>query len=90
MYDCETKKIRDRTDEEESIFEQNKTYENQGKSYEELVIDLIREKYSIDEEFAILRQRDTKPDEFEEYNAYCEECKEKAKKLTVEKQVEEE
>lgn len=81
MYDCETKKIRDRTDEEESIFEQNKTYENQGKSYEELVIELIREKYSIDEEFAILRQRDTKPDEFEEYNAYCEECKDRARKL---------
>ena len=35
----------------------------------------IRTRYSLDEEFAILRQRDTKPDEFMEYNAFCEECK---------------
>ena len=47
--------------------------------YEEKVVSLIREKYSLDEELAIQRQRDTKPDEFNEYFAYCEECKEKAK-----------
>lgn len=28
---------------------------------------------------ALLRQRDTKPEEFEEYNAYAEECKKRAK-----------
>lgn len=48
-------------------------------SYEERVVSLIREKYSVDDELAIQRQRDTKPDEFNEYFAYCEECKEKAK-----------
>lgn len=48
-------------------------------SYEEKVVSLIREKYSLDEELAIQRQRDTKPDEFNEYFAYCEKCKEKAK-----------
>lgn len=48
-------------------------------TYEEIVVQLIREKYTIDDELAILRQRDSKPEEFAEYNAYCEECKTKAK-----------
>lgn len=48
-------------------------------TYEERVVELIREKYSIDDELAILRQRDSKPSEFAEYNTYCEECKSKAK-----------
>ena len=48
-------------------------------TYEERVEQLIREKYSINQELAIQRQRDTKPSEFEEYFAYCEECKAKAK-----------
>lgn len=47
--------------------------------YEEKVVALIREKYSLDEELAIQRQRDTKPDEFQTYFTYCEECKERAK-----------
>ena len=47
--------------------------------YDEMVVSLIREKYSLDEELAIQRQRDTKPDEFKAYFEYCEECKEKAK-----------
>lgn len=49
-------------------------------TYEERVEQLIREKYSINQEFAIQRQRETKPDEFEEYFTYCEECKTIAKK----------
>lgn len=48
-------------------------------SYEELVDSKIRARYTISQEFAILRQRDTKPDEFAEYNAYCEQCKAEAK-----------
>ena len=44
------------------------------------VISLIREKYSLNDELAILRQRDTKPDEFAEYNTYVEQCKEEAKR----------
>lgn len=47
--------------------------------YDEMVVSLIRERYSLDEELAIQRQRDTKPDEFSQYFAYCEECKEKAR-----------
>lgn len=45
----------------------------------ENIIARIREKYSIDDELAILRQRDTKPEEFAEYNAYVEACKTEVK-----------
>lgn len=48
-------------------------------TYEEKVVSLIREQYSLDEELAIQRQRDTKPEEFQAYFEYCEECKQKAK-----------
>ena len=48
-------------------------------TYEERVVELIRIRYDVNAELAILRQRDSKPDEFSEYNAYCEECKRKAK-----------
>ena len=47
--------------------------------YPNLVSRLIRERYSVDDEMAILRQRDTKPEEYETYNAFCEECKTKAR-----------
>lgn len=39
----------------------------------------IRERYLVSDEIAIIRQRDTKPEEFAEYTAYAEECKEKAR-----------
>lgn len=55
--------------------------------YAVMVERLIRERYSISDELAILRQRDTKPDEFAEYNAFCEECKEKARASTANKGV---
>ena len=48
-------------------------------SYEERVEHLIREKYNVNQELAIQRQRETKPDEFAEYFSYCEECKAKVK-----------
>ena len=48
--------------------------------YPNLVSRLIRERYSIDDEMAILRQKDTKPEEYEAYNTFCEECKAKARK----------
>ncbi len=43
--------------------------------YERTVIQRIRTKYSLNQELAILRQRDTKPSEFAEYNAFVEACK---------------
>lgn len=44
--------------------------------YEQRVVNRIREVYSIDDELAILRQRDTKPEEFEQYNNFAELIKE--------------
>ena len=49
------------------------------KNYPNRVSELIRQRYSINDELAILRQRDEKPSEYQEYFAYCEECKSKAK-----------
>jgi hypothetical protein len=43
--------------------------------YENIVIRKIRKKYSVNQELAILRQRDTKPEEFAAYNEYVEQCK---------------
>lgn len=43
------------------------------------IVKLIRNKYSINDELAILRQRDTKPSEFEEYFNYVESCKKSLK-----------
>lgn len=39
----------------------------------------VRLRYSLSAELAILRQRDTKPEEFAEYNAYVEQCKAEVK-----------
>ena len=47
--------------------------------YENKIVSLIRKKYSINQELAILRQRDAKPQEFAEYNEYVEQCKEQVK-----------
>lgn len=46
--------------------------------YETLVGVIVRIRYSVDAELAILRQRDTKPEEFAEYNAFAEAAKAKA------------
>jgi hypothetical protein len=43
--------------------------------YEERVVNRIRAVYTVDDELAILRQRDTKPEEFAEYNAFVEKVK---------------
>lgn len=46
-----------------------------ARTYKQKVACLIGEKYSLEDEIAIIRQRDTKPEEFAEYNKFCEECK---------------
>lgn len=43
--------------------------------YKDRVINRIRAVYSVDDELAILRQRDTKPEEYQEYNAFVERVK---------------
>ncbi len=47
----------------------------QNLPFAQRVVNRIREIYSVDDELAILRQRDTKPEEFDEYNATVEQIK---------------
>lgn len=47
--------------------------------YPQFVENKIRTRYSVSAELAILRQRNSKPEEFAEYNAFCESCKAEAK-----------
>ena len=49
--------------------------------YDEAVNSEIRTRYSISQDFAILRQKDEKPDEYAEYYAYCEQCKTYVKQM---------
>ena len=48
-------------------------------AYSEKVIILIREKYSADDELAIMRQKGSKPMEYQAYFDFCETCKVQAK-----------
>ena len=63
---------------EEYIPEEEPIVEYQP-TYEEKVVELIRQRYTIDDEIAILRQKDTKADEFDAWYAYCEQCKQEAR-----------
>lgn len=67
--------------ENKELFEQNIIDISDEKKYSHLVEKLIRKRYSVSDELAILRQRDTKVEEFEVYNTYTEECKQKAKEI---------
>ena len=83
--------IRDLTPEEiaemQAVQEQAEKEYWQSVPYDEAVDTEIRKRYSVSQEFAILRQRDEKPEEYDAYYAYCEECKafvkEKKKEETV-------
>lgn len=44
---------------------------------EQMISLVITSKYSIDDQIALLRQRDTKPEEWEEFNTFAEEVKQK-------------
>lgn len=63
----------------EEIIEPTYEYVPYTPSYPELVAQKIRERYTIDDEFAIQRQKETKPQEWQEYYDYCEACKVAAK-----------
>lgn len=54
-----------------SLIEESKK-ESQRKNK---IIFEIRKKYSVDDELAILRQKDTKPEEFQEYFEFVENIK---------------
>lgn len=47
--------------------------------YEDLIVSKIRQKYNVNQELAILRQRDAKPQEYQEYYDYVEQCKKQVK-----------
>ena len=79
MRICENGIYRDMTKEE--IAELN-SYTPEPIPYEQRVVSRIREKYSVDDELAILRQRDTKPEEFAEYNAFVEQIKAEERAVT--------
>ena len=49
--------------------------------YDEAVNNEIRKQYSESSEFAILRQKDEKPEEYKTYYDYCEQCKTYAKEM---------
>lgn len=51
------------------------------KLYENMIIRKIRSKYTVNQELAILRQRDSKPEEFADYNTFVEQCKLEVKEL---------
>ena len=48
--------------------------------YEDMIVRKIRTKYTVNQELAILRQRDIKPEEFTEYNEFVEQCKSEVKR----------
>ena len=51
----------------------------QARLYPQLVEELIGEKYSIGAQIAIIRQKDEKPEEYQEFFDYAEYCKIMAK-----------
>lgn len=66
---------------EEEIAQAQAQYEQaekehwQNVDYGEAINSEIRKKYSESQEFAILRQKEEKPEEYAAYYAYCEQCK---------------
>lgn len=66
---------RDMTEEEIAELDKAELEYWKNVDYEEAVDNEIRKKYSASAEFAILRQKEEKPDEYASYYAYCEECK---------------
>ena len=68
MRICENGIYRDMTEQEIAEMEANMP----TIPYEQRIVNRIREKYSVDDELAILRQRESKPDEFAAYNDFVE------------------
>lgn len=79
MRICENGIYRDMTPEEVVAVEAEQTRVDREYwltvSYDDAVDAEIRKRYSVSQEFAILRQQTEKPDEYAAYYAYCEECK---------------
>lgn len=69
------------TDTEDNFEEVDEMPKYTRQQYVEKVRELIKEKYTIEDEIALYRQKDVKSGEFAEYNEYCEECKIRAKEI---------
>ncbi len=75
----------------ENVIPKRITYIEYSKiGYEELTEKMIREKYSVSDELALLRQKEIKSDEYALYYAFVEGCKSKAKAFVAEREGEEE
>ena len=58
--------------------------ETREETYAALVNGLIRRRYSLSAELAVLRQREEKKEEFSAFHTYAEACKEEARALLAE------
>ncbi len=72
------KKLIDYCPKTKTILEENKQLNRKEK-----IISAIRNVYSINDELAILRQRDSKPEEFKEYFEFVENIKNSLKEEEV-------
>ena len=67
---------------EETVFEYTFAFDNKLiRSREKLISSLIRLRYSVDDEIALNRQRDTKQEDWNAYNLFAEEAKNFANKV---------
>ena len=93
MRICENGVYRDMTQAEQAAAEAMKAAAEREYwdtvTYDDAVNARIRRRYSQSQEFALLRQRGEKPEEYQAYYAYCEECKSEVKaRMAGEQEVE--
>ena len=74
-------------DTEELFEEADSIPEPTGLDYKEKVVEKVRKRYTVDDELAILRQRDTKPEEYQAYYDYVEAVKAEVKANNQNKEV---
>lgn len=68
-------------EQEDNIVIYNETTLDKLPTYENVVELLLRERYSINDELALSRQRDEKAEEWQTFYNYCEDCKSIAKTI---------
>lgn len=61
----------------ESVMDERMGTASMQVSREQEIASVIKARYSIDEQIALLRQKDTKPEEYEAFFAFAEEVKAK-------------
>lgn len=71
----------ERTEDDRVVVTYNETVMRERPDYASVASMLIRTKYSLDAELAIQRKREVKPEDFAEYDAFCEAAKAEARKV---------